>query len=431
MVALLAANAISTTGNTVTHLAIPWFVLETTGSAARVGLVGAAEVVPIVIAGAVGGPLIDRLGFRRVSVAGDVLSGLTVAAIPLLHHTTGLAFWQLLALVFCGALLDAPGSTARAALLPDLAEDAGVGLERANTAFDAVNRLRQLVGPAIGGVLIVWLGTANVLWLDAASFAVSAAMVAALIPAARRAPTAPDEGFAAQVRGGWRFVWRHRLTRTLVLLLALTNGLDIALFGVLMPVFAREELGSARALGLLFAATGGGALLGSLLFGAFGHRLPRRVTYVGAFLLIGVQPWVLLAAPPLPLLLAAFACCAVGAGPLNPLLSTLWQETIPFELRGRVLGAIKAVAWGAMPLGALVAGFAVQSVGLRPTLLAGAVCFLVVTVAMAFNPVLREMDAPANPTPVPGVGAGLLPQVGHRERPTSRSGDDTAGSATP
>src|SRR5687767_6331705 len=114
--ALLAADGISQTGNMMTMLAVPWFVLETTGSAAQTGITAAVEALAIVAAGFLGGALVDRLGHKRTSVAGDLASGATVALIPLLHLTVGLAFWQLLALVFLGALLDTPGWTARRSL---------------------------------------------------------------------------------------------------------------------------------------------------------------------------------------------------------------------------------------------------------------------------------------------------------------------------
>ena len=91
--ALLLANAVSLTGNTLTFVAVPWFVLQTTGSAARTGLAGGAAFLAAVLAGLFGGPIVDRLGFRRTSVLADLASCASVAAIPLLHNTVGLAFW--------------------------------------------------------------------------------------------------------------------------------------------------------------------------------------------------------------------------------------------------------------------------------------------------------------------------------------------------
>ncbi|MBL8127976.1 MAG: MFS transporter, partial [Chloroflexia bacterium] len=113
-------------GNQLTALAIPWFVLATTGSAASAGLVGVAAVLPAVLAAFLGGAVVDRLGPKRTSIVADVLSGVAIALIPLLYVSVGLPFAVLLVLVFLGALLDTPGVTARLALLPEVATGARV-----------------------------------------------------------------------------------------------------------------------------------------------------------------------------------------------------------------------------------------------------------------------------------------------------------------
>src|SRR5512143_3253992 len=117
ILALFTANAISMIGNVCAGIAIPWFVLQTTGSAAQTGITGFFTILPVVLAGFHGGALVDRLGYKPTSIIADLTSGITVALIPLLHFTVGLQFWQLMVLVFLGGLLDAPGSTARGALV--------------------------------------------------------------------------------------------------------------------------------------------------------------------------------------------------------------------------------------------------------------------------------------------------------------------------
>src|SRR5262245_56487269 len=182
--ALLAANTISLAGSALTMIALPWFVLQTTGSAAMTGLAGFFVALPGFVAGIFGGTLVDRLGYKRVSIVADLVSGIAIALIPLLFITVGLAFWQLLALIFLGSLLEIPGVTARRALLPELAAMASVRLERVNGAFEAIQHLALLLGPPLAGILIVWLGASNVLWIDAATFAASAAIVTLAIPTA-------------------------------------------------------------------------------------------------------------------------------------------------------------------------------------------------------------------------------------------------------
>ena len=163
IIALYSANAISLVGNVFANLAIPWFVLQTTGSATQTGLTGFFSILPVVLAGIFGGTFIDRLGYKRASVLADIASGVTVLLIPLLYFTVGLGFWPLMALVFMGALLDAPGHTARAALTPELAEMAGMPIERATSLTQVVDRSSRLLGAPLAGLLIAWMGTANVL----------------------------------------------------------------------------------------------------------------------------------------------------------------------------------------------------------------------------------------------------------------------------
>src|SRR3954471_20394379 len=93
LISLLTADGISQTGNMLTLLAIPWFVLATTGSAARTGLTASMEAIAFVVAGLLGGPLVDRIGHLRSSVICDLGSALCIGAIPAFHHTVGLTFW--------------------------------------------------------------------------------------------------------------------------------------------------------------------------------------------------------------------------------------------------------------------------------------------------------------------------------------------------
>jgi MFS family permease len=186
--ALLTADAVSNTGNTIARIAIPWFVLEATGSAALTGLAAFFSFLPVVMSAFFGGALVDRLGFRRTSVAADLASAVAVAAIPFVDAVSGIEVWQVMALVFVGALLDAPGVTAREALLPDLAELASMRIERAAGLHGAIARGSVLIGAPLGGVLVATLGSTTALWVDAASFLVSALVVRA--PCRRSAPTA-------------------------------------------------------------------------------------------------------------------------------------------------------------------------------------------------------------------------------------------------
>lgn len=396
IISLFTANAISLVGNVLSAIAIPWFVLQTTGSAARTGITGFFNILPVVIAGFLGGTLIDRLGYKRTSIIADLASGLTVAMIPLLHFTIGLEFWQLMILVFLGALLDAPGSTARNALTPDLAEAAHMPIERATSITHIIERGARLVGAPLGGLLIALIGTENVLWLDAGSFFISAGIVVFAIKDRRQIGQKEEKGqngkYFDELREGLKFLANNKLMLAIVIMIMLTNFLDSAFGGVVQPVFVKQVYGSALDLGLLIAANGGGAVIGALIFSAIGHRLPRHAVFVFAFVLTSLRFFVYAVYPPIWLAILAVAVTSMGAGPLNPIIGAVEYERVPQNMRGRVFGAIHAGAWAAMPLGMLLGGVLTEQVGVRPMLIGLGIIYFLTTFSMAFVPAMKEMN---------------------------------------
>lgn len=390
--ALYVADAISLTGNAIAQLAIPWFVLTTTGSASLTALAVFFNFVPVVLAAFFGGVVVDRLGFRTASVVADLASAGAVAAIPLLHSTVGIELWQLFALVFLGALLDAPGATARAAVLPDMAELAGIRMERASGIRGGIQQGSLLVGAPLGGLLVVGVGATNALWLNSVSFLVSAALVAFFVPRpGKHADEEPTGRFLPELAEGMRFIWKQRVLRAVVLTVLITNLLD-APFPVVMAVFAKDEYGSATDLGLMYGVLGGAALVGALLFSAVGHRLPRRRTFVCCFSVLPLMYLTMATGPPFVVALAALAVVGLAAGPINPLLYTVQAEIVPSRLRGRVFGAARAGAWAAIPLGVLLGGLLVGAIGVAATLLVIGVGYAAVVSYGFFNPAFREMD---------------------------------------
>ncbi len=390
---LYAADTISLSGNAVAQIAIPWFVLTTTGSATLTALVVFFNFLPIVLAAFFGGVVVDRLGFRASSIVADLASSAAVAAIPLLDATVGIEIWQLMLLVFLGALLDAPGATARAALFPDVVELAGVRMERASGIRAGIQQGAQLLGAPLGGVLVAGFGATAALWIDAASFLVSAGLVLLLVPRPHRDSSGEAHGrFLAELADGLRFIWRRPLVRAVVAMVLLTNLIEAPL-SVVLAVFAREEYGSAADFGLLVGVLGGAALAGALGYSAVGHRLPRRKTFLVCFSLVPIAYLVLAAQPSLPVALLALALSGLAAGPINPLLFTVQTEIVPADLRGRVFGAIRAGAWASIPLGILLGGVAVAAIGAPATFLAMGVLLAAVVGYGFLNPTFHEMDS--------------------------------------
>src|SRR6478736_3269917 len=132
-------------------IALPWFVLTTTGSATRTGLVALAEMLPLVLLKVLSGPVIDRVGARRVSIACDTASVAAVGAIPLLHETGLLSFPALLVLVAVAGALRGPGDAAKAALTPAVVASAEVPMERATGLHSTIERTSALLGAAMAG----------------------------------------------------------------------------------------------------------------------------------------------------------------------------------------------------------------------------------------------------------------------------------------
>ncbi len=391
--AFFIANLISFVGDRLTLLAIPWFVLQTTGSVTKTGIAAFFVTLPNILSAFFSGLLVDRLGYKRTSILGDIASGISTLLIPLLYATIGLAFWQLLVLVFLGGLLKAPGETARYSLLPDLGREARIRMERVNAVGDGLTRVSGLLGAPLAAVLIVLMGPSNLLWLDAASFFISALLIGLVVPTSIQSVKKEHEVVASgNVFDGLRFILRHRLLFAIITTSMITNLLDSALFAVAMPIYAKLVWGSVLPIGLLSATFGGCAFVSTLLFGAFGHRLPRRMTFILCFIAIGVRFWALALLLPLPVLVIIYALNGLAVGPINPIALTVEQEIIPANMRARVLGTSMAGSLAGTPLGGLLCGFAIAGIGLLPTLFVMGGCYLLATGSLLFKPALREME---------------------------------------
>jgi predicted MFS family arabinose efflux permease len=296
--------------------------------------------------------------------------------------------------VFLGALLDTPGNTARDALLPELAEQAGMPIERVTSLTHVIERSARMIGAPLAGLLIGIIGTANVLWLDAASFFISAGIVGILIPAfaAHQGKTSESGNYLSELKEGLRFIAQDALILSMVIMVMLTNFLDAIFGGVLQPVYVRQVYGSALNLGLLLSANGGGAVIGGLIYAAIGQRLPRHATFVGAFVLTGFRFWVYALYPPIWVLIVVTLITSIGAGPLNPIIGAIEFERIPASMRGRVFGAIRAGAWIAMPLGMLLGGILTDRFGTFVMMIGLAITFFITTGSMSFIPAMKEMN---------------------------------------
>ncbi|GAA1605350.1 macrolide resistance MFS transporter Mrx(A) [Kribbella hippodromi] len=409
LAAFLVANVVSICGTRVSSIAIPWFVLITTGSPVKTGLVAMAEMAPLVLAKAIGGPLIDRVGARRISIVADTASTAVVGLIPLLHTLGLLHFPTLIALVAVAGALRGPGDAAKGTLIPDIARAAKVPLERVTGLESTTERLAGFFAYALAGGLIALVGSVNALWIDAASFGICAVLIARWLPKQERveAPEQEDEqGYGRRLLEGWRFLRTDKLMLPLVLMIAVTNLLDAAVGAVLLPVWIKDHGYGPGHTSLILTCFGATATAFALLAAAIGERIPRKLVFTIAFLIAGAPRFVAMATDaPVWTLMAVYALGGVGAGFINPVLGALFIERIPRHLLGRVNSLADAVCWTGVPLGGVIAGVAIAGIGMAPALLAGGAIYLIATMSPVLIGRHENWKATPGPTGPPETAA--------------------------
>ena len=400
----LVADAISLCGTRVSMIAIPWLVLTTTGSAAQTGLVAFAEMLPLVVVKALAGPVIDRLGARRMAIACDVLSMVVVGLIPLLHLAGALSFPALLALVALGGALRGPGDGAKGAFVPALTAHAEVSLERTTGLSSAIERTASFAGAAIAGALVALLGPANALVIDAASFGVCAAVFAWSTSSMRaRAVDERPEGttYVRELREGWTFLRKDPVLVAMSGMVAVTNLLDLAFAAVLLPVWIRENGYSVGVMGAYFATWAAASAIGSVVAAWQAERLPRFQVYLWSFLITGLPRFVLLAlGVPWWIVLASCLVGGFASGFLNPILGAVIYERVPHAVMGRVTTLNSALCWSLMPFGGLLGGVLSDGLGVVAALLIVGFSYFAATMLPLAIPAFRQFDK-AKPELIP------------------------------
>jgi MFS family permease len=395
-------------GNGIALIALPWIVLELTGEATAAAIVATATALPLVVSSVFSGTVVDLLGRRATSMASDLASALSVAAIPVLAMTVGLSVPAVAALAAVGAVFDPAGVTARESMLPDAALRAGLPLQRANGTHEAVWGVAFLIGPGVGGVLIALVGAIATLWATTLGFLTAIVLIAAArVPASGRPDGhARPAGLLRGTLEGLRFFWNDRLLRVLGLVSTVVVALYLPIEGVLLPTWFQEQ-GAPGQLGAVVMALSGGGIVGSLAYGQWGNRIGRRALYLAAIIGTAVALIAMATLPPTPLLITAAAAIGLMYGPIQPVVNLAAQTRTPPGLRGRVIGVLVAAEYAAGPVGYLTAGPAVDAFGVRPTFLGLAVAVLLVALGMLLLPSLHLLDGLPDVPPDPD-DTGLL-----------------------
>lgn len=379
VLALLTSQVVSSLGSQMTFLALPWFVLETTGSPTKMGVVLAAELAPIALLGIPSGTVVARYGARLTMVVSDLVRAPLLASVPLLHALGLLSFPVLLVIVAFVGVFIAPYFSSQRLILPELVGDDERTVARANAVVEGAQRATSLLGPAAAGLLIAAFSAPVVLYVDAATFLVSCALLAAFVPKRRPLPQT-DEG--GGVLAGIRFLLRDRFLRVLGGTALVANGLGQMLAAGL-TVLAYEEYSSSRVAGLLFASFGAGAVLGSIVaVRVVGRHDPLRLG-AGAFVALTLPIFVLAVEVPVPVAMLAIAGSSFFGPLVNaPLIGVITMRT-PEALRAKVMTAVLTTAMLAGPVGMVVAGPLLGAWGPRPVFLLVAAGQLLATIPFA------------------------------------------------
>jgi hypothetical protein len=288
----------------------------------------------------------------------------TIGLIPLSYAVDALSLPLLLALVAIAGALRGPGDTAKHTAVPVVADRAGLPLERLTGLSGAMERGSGLVAPAVAALMIGVAGPVGAIGITAVCFAISAAVGWAGLPVGAGNPDShpdadsgdEDASYLRRLRAGWTFLTADRLLLSLVLMIMVTNLLDVAKTSVLLPVWARDGGHGVGAIGWLLSGMAAFSMLSSLIASWLGPRLPRRITYFAAFAVAGPPPFIALAFDlPFRSVMVVYCVAGLASGLLNPMIGAMLFERIPRPLLGRVGALADALAWSAMPLGGLVA----------------------------------------------------------------------------
>ena len=393
---ILFAALMAGAGNGISMVAFPWLVLQRNGSAWEASLVAMAGTLPLLASTVIAGAAVDYLGRRRVSMISDLLSGLSVAAVPVIAWMFGVDSVNvavLATLAALGAAFDPAGMTARETMLPEAAVRAGWTLDRANSMYEAVFNLAYIVGPGIGGMLIATVGGVQTMWVTAAAFGCSILAISVLRLEGAGKPDRselPEKVWAGVVEG-LSFVWNLKVLRTLALIDLTVTGLYVPMEAVLFPKYFTDQNEPAQ-LGWVLMALSVGGLTGALSYAVLSRYVKRRTTMLIAVITLGAAMTVIAFLPPLPLILALSALVGFVYGPIQPIYNYIMQTRAPAHLRGRVVGVMGSLAYAAGPLGLLVAGPLADSAGLHTTFLALSVPMLLLGLVAVGLPSLRELD---------------------------------------
>ena len=387
----LSGRVTSLLGSSMAPIAISFAILDRHGTASEVGVVLAAQSIPLVALLLAGGGAADRWGRRRAMVVADVSRAGAQGALAawiIVGNPPLVVFVAAVAVVGAGHALFGPASTG---LVPQLVTDPEQ-LQQANSLRGLATSLASVAGPAVAGVIVAVINPGWAVASGAAAYLLSAVLLVQLHVPDTQAASA-RQSFVGQLRDGWTEFRSRTWLWIIVVQYAFFHLLIFAPFMVLGVVVAKESLGGAAAWGAILAALSAGSVLGSLLMVRFRPRRPLLLA-TSTGVLWGIPLLTLgLAGPAWSVGLGAFAAgCGLG------IFSPLWDTTLQREVPGRVLSSVSSYDYlgsvGLIPLGYALAGPVSAITGTAPLFIGGAVWVAASTLAVLAVPSVRNLSSP-------------------------------------
>ena len=354
-----ASQVVSQLGTSFTYFALPLLVFKLTGSATDLAITTAATFVPYLLFGLVLGAVMDQVDRRRMMVSVDLARAAVIAVLPVLSLTGHLEVEHVYVVAFLQSTLGILFDCGEFAAVPSLVPSDD--LVTANGWIMATNSAGQVLGPVLAGGLLAVVPVAELLFVDSATFLLSALGLLAIRrsfnaadpPATEGAPASRVRLVGRDVVEGLRFVLGNPVLRTISLMMAIINFVG-ATQGTQLVLFAKEELrASDGEVGLLYAAGSAGVVVIGLVAGPIRRWLSFTVTALGALVVSGIAHTAFGFVRWFPASVALWAT-AIGFGLLlNVNTGALRQAIVPPHLFGRVMSIAGVLAWSAIPLGAL------------------------------------------------------------------------------
>ncbi len=412
---LWAGQTVSQFGSSLSMIGLPLTaVLVLHASPLQMGLLGGSAGLSVLLFGLVAGMAADRLPRRSILILSDIGRALLLATIPLAAWAHRLSLHHLYAVAAGVAALGVFFDASYKSYVPAL-----VGrdhLSDANSKLALTESTAEVAGPGLTGALVQWLTAPTAILLDAMSFAVSAVSIYSIVePEVPHHASAPSS-FRSEIAAGLRTAWRQPLLRALMQR-TMTAYFFMGFISSLYFLFALRELHlTAAMVGILISIGGASGLLGTLCAERLGSHFGIGPTIIGSAFLVGAASLLTpLARGPVWLCVAILAAAQVfdiAWSILNIQELTLRQTVTPDEYLGRVNAAMHLLSQGLLPLGALLGGALARVLGVRTTLLLGALGVMLSTLWLLFSP-LRTLVEPgaAVRDPVSALAAAAIPDV--------------------